>query len=124
MPMLDPSHVILDPMFCEAISVLRRAETVNSFGESEVTETVFAPYAVVTAGAQPGMVRGSDGQVEPDNIVVHSQFRMVGPAEGLQPDVVRWRNRSYVVTRTYDYSHYGVGFVSAECASMDYLDSA
>lgn len=124
MPTLDVSDLLLDPDMCEEVTVLRRHEVVNSFGESVVDTTSIPVMAVVNPASQPQMQRMADGQVQPNLISVHSaQIRFVGPADGNQPDVVVWRGRAFVVTKTNDFSHYGTGFTHAECSSMDYLDS-
>lgn len=123
MPTLDLSRVLLDPRFGETVTVIRRTETVDAHGRSQVSSDSNDIFAVVTAGSNTEMVRNPEGQYQPNLITVHSLFRLVGPSNGFQPDVVVWNHRNYVVTKTFDYSHYGRGFVSAECASMEYLDT-
>lgn len=124
MPGLDVTEILLDQDFCELVTVRRRHETISDHGRSVVDSVDIPIYAVVTAGSQPDMQRLADGQEQPNLITVHTtQIRLVGPATGNQPDVVIWRDRNFVVTKTYDYSHFGAGFVAAECSSMDYLDS-
>lgn len=122
MPRLDVTDVILDPDFCEAVTARRRTETINDYGESVVSTSDTTIFAVITFG-RSDLARDSDGQNQPQTIVVHTPYRLVGPSEGYQPDVVIWRGRHYVVAKPLDYSQYGRGFVSAECTSIDLLDS-
>lgn len=123
MPTIDVTDIVLDPDFSEPVTIVRRHETINTYGESVVDSVEIPIQAVVTSGPKPGMERMPEGQLQTDIINVHCQQRLVGPSNGNQPDIVIWRGRQFVVTKVNDYSHFGRGFVSAECSSMDYLDS-
>lgn len=100
----------------------RRVETVNSYGESVVNVTDTTIFAVITFG-KTDLARDPDGQTEPQDIVVHTPYRLIGPAIGFQPDIIIWLGRQYVVAKPLNYSRYGRGFVSAECTSIRLLDS-
>ena len=123
MPFIDVTDLLIDPDFCEQITVKRRSESVNGYGESErVTET-HTVTAVVTAGSQPRIDRAAEGQRQPNTITVHTMFKLTGPAVGFQPDVIVFAGRDFVVTTLFDWSHYGAGFVCAECSAMDYQEA-
>jgi len=123
MPALDVAYILSDPTFAETVTIQRRAETVGADGISVQTATDVSISATVTSGSQPVLERNAGGQWQPDTIIVHTTFRLIGPAIGYQPDVVLWNGRRYLVTRTNDYSHYGGGFVRADCRAMDLQDS-
>lgn len=123
MPYSDVTDAMLDPEVAESFTVHRRQESINTYGESVVTTRNITVYGVVTSGSSDALARTPEGQHEPHLITVHSPLRLVSAAVNQQPDIVIWRNRSFVVTRTFDYSHYGRGFTAADCTSEDYLDS-
>ena len=123
MALLDVSEVLIDPMLATEISVVRRSSVVNDFGEEEVTEQTFPAVGVITSTANP-MERGPDAQVQPDTITVRTPFPLVGPAEGVQADVIVWKGRRWVVFKPADYTHFGAGFVSADCEALDLVGAA
>lgn len=116
MPDLDVSDILLDPDFVEQITVNRIAQTTTTGGIVTPTTTVFTPYAVVTQGSMRDLRREPDYELADAVITVHTRaFRLIGPQPGLEPDVVVWGGDSYVVKKSYNWSHYGAGFTAAEC---------
>lgn len=124
MPFIDVTDILMDPDFADTINLVRRAETINGYGESVVAETVTAISAVVTAGSQPKMERAPEGQRQPNTLTVHTTTRLVAPADGHQPDMIEYNGRRFVVVKVYDWSRYGAGFFAAECSSVDYLETS
>lgn len=121
MPTLDVSEVLTDPAFAEMITIIRRSEALNQYGESVQTSQTLTAVGVVTSG-RGELVRAAEQQHMPRNIVVHSKFRMRGPSPGYQPDVISWHGNSYVVSSLRDWSNFGAGYTAAECQSIDHID--
>src|SRR5579871_6678910 len=105
----------------ETFTVLRRFETVNSYGESTVTTKQYPAVGSVTPGGDNSLSREDAFQTEAKTITVVTAFLLRGPStnpagQNFQPDIVVWRGDSYVVRSLNDYSRYGAGLVEAECS--------
>ena len=61
MPFIDVTDLLIDPDFAEQITVKRRSESVNGFGEGARTTETHTVTAVVTAGSQPKIERAAEG---------------------------------------------------------------
>ena len=135
MPALDVSDLLDDPDFVEAITVIRREQVVNSKGRTTIVPTVFEN---VLASVQPKdtaiggniISREADGSFRGSNLNVYTRFRLrsVSKTEAddvnYQPDVIIWNGDHFLVALTNDYSHYGAGFMHAECEAIDMIDNA
>lgn len=124
MPNLDVSDILLDPDFCEQLTVQRRAITMTK-GRATTTSTTIspAPYGVVFS-ITGDLLRASDQQNMPATIVVHTPFRLRGASPGYEPDLVIWNGDNYAVTALDNFSRYGSGFVAATCTAQDSVDNA
>lgn len=119
MPDIDVSDILLDPDFCELLTVTRRAETMVK-GRSTTTPTTISPQpvGVVIPQNDSPMMRGPDQQNLPRLIQVHTPFRLRGASAGYQPDLITWKGADYVVNKVQDFSSYGGGFIQADCSSV------
>lgn len=119
MPLINVTDILLDSDFCELLTVQRRAESLVK-GRSTLAVTTIspAPVGVVIPQNDSPMVRGPDQQNLPQLIQVHTPFRLRGASTGYQPDLIVWNGASYVVNKVQNFSHYGGGFIQADCSSM------
>ena len=74
------------------------------------------------------MLRVEAFSIAEKTIRVTTTFMLRGPSkdvtmQNFQPDIVIWKGDSYVVRALDDFSQYGAGMVTAECSSIDYVDS-
>jgi hypothetical protein len=130
MPLLDVSDIILDPDFCEFLTVYRREEVVDTKGRATVTPVLItpAPIGVVEPQDDLPLQRGPDQQNLPQLLEVHSQFRLRSasndPSTGknYQPDVIVWNGDQFLVNRVMNWSKFGKGFIRAQCSSVDPID--
>lgn len=132
MPTLDVTDVLLDPDFCETLTVIRRQEGPLVKGRPSITETTIspAPVGVVLAQSDAPIQRGPDQQNLPRLIQVHTPFRLRGPSKDpvsgaiYQPDIIVWGGDRFVVNKVQDFSRFGRGFIQADCSSQDLIDVA
>jgi hypothetical protein len=126
MPNLDVSDIVADPDFAEFLTVNRIAVANGTNGRPSRTVTTIspAPVGVVTPKSGEKLERSADAQFRPNVIVVHTQFRLRSAAPGYDPDQVIWNGDPYVVTSVDNLSHFGAGFIVAECSSIDSIDQA
>lgn len=138
MPLLDVSELMSDPLFVETFDVIRRQETVDDKGRVVIVPELFEG---VVGSVQPKdtaiggniITQGEDASLRGANFNVYTSFRLrsvskdVAPApDGTRflPDVIVWNGDHLLVALINDYSHYGAGFIHAECASIDAVDYA
>lgn len=124
MPDLDVSDILLDPDFCEQISVIRNVQIVDAHGRAQQTPTTIQIYAVVTQGSMLPMERAQELTLAREVITVHSQTRLLASATGRQADIVVWKGSNFVVKKQSDWSQYGNGFTAAECELQDTVGQA
>lgn len=124
MPTLDVSDVLMSPEFCDYVTVTRRAQTVNSFGEVGVTPTVYPNIPVVITTVPPEELRrGEDEQNEPRSFTIISMFRLQGPTVNNQPDIVTYLGDNYIIDWVEPYTRYGAGMIEARMSSIDHSDT-
>jgi galactose-6-phosphate isomerase len=125
MPFLDVTDVILDPDFADDISVVRRTETVNGFGEPVITTQQFDGLSGVVTPMNNKLRRGEDESNMEERVSVVTTFLLRGPSRtggvDTQPDIVIWNGGSYVVSSLNDYARFGSGHCQAECTAIDYV---
>lgn len=123
MPLIDTSELLVDPDFVEPVTVLRRMQLVSEQGRvSTQNQSFMNVIACVQPQSDEPMVRGTDSQLLPALISVHTKFRLRGISPNFQPDIVIWNGNQFVVNKVFNWSHFGLGYVMAECSSMDHLD--
>jgi galactose-6-phosphate isomerase len=123
MPDIDVTDLLVDPDFCEQITVRRLTQSISVNGRVVNGETDITIIAVVEAGSVRPMERTPATEISKDTITVHSQTILHGPTNGNQPDIVVWRGSNYVVSKVYDWSHFGKGFTAAECNIQDTVNA-
>lgn len=115
MPLINASRIIASPRLSTLFDVVRREETINEFGETEVTEVRFEDVRGVICAASKPLVRLPEAQHTPNQVNVTTNFRLRSAEDGFQPDLIEWKGNSYLVTQVDDYSEYGSGHTSAVC---------
>lgn len=134
MPTLDVSEVFTD-LFCETVTVVRREESIGVLGRNVITPTYFPD---VFASVQPKdtaiggniISREPDGSYRGSNLNVYTQFRLRSVSKGsdgvtiYQPDLIIWNGDMFQVSLTNDFSHYGAGYMHAECEAVEMIDFA
>lgn len=124
MPTLDVTEVIDSSEFSDTFTVERRSAVVNANGRTEVTTSLIPDVnGVVYPTAPNNLLRQPDQQNAPQTIDVITTFRLRGPTDGGQPDIVSWAGDRYLVIGLQDYTRWGAGFVQASCSSIDSVDA-
>jgi hypothetical protein len=122
---LDVSDAITAEEFAVTITVIRRAEVIDSKGRvSTVDQTFNNVSAVVTADAPSDLDRGQDYQTYSRSITIVTQFPLQGVTSGAQPDFIQWQGSKFIVKHVDLYPHFGAGFFQAKASSVLHQDSA
>jgi hypothetical protein len=125
MAQLDVSDVLLDPLFCDPLRVLRRVENINNFGENSFFVTYPGPaFGIITPVAPNELERMPDAQIDKKTIRVITNFRLQLATPGYQADAILWHKDTYVVISVSDWTGYGGGFVEAIAQSMDLIQAS
>lgn len=123
MAYLDVSDVLLDPELADIFTVIRRAEAVSSKGRSTLTPTTIPNViGVICAAHGNDLDRLDDSQRMGRHISIVTQFRLIGPAPGQQPDNIEWQGDTFVILTIEPYPQYGKGFIQAIAGSVDMID--
>lgn len=111
-PTLDVNRVLYHPRFRTALSLFRRAYTIDEYGRSQVTETETTIGGVVLPAKQEDLERLPEGDRDRGYIKLLSETPLLLGDDGHSPDEVEWNGRRWVV-KTVDPWMYGRGFYSA-----------
>jgi galactose-6-phosphate isomerase len=117
MPTLDVSDAF-DPSFFDDMIVERITETVDVHGRTHQTTVTDEFEGVVTATSPDDLIRVPEAEYMNKTITIFTQYRLRGPGEGYDADVVQWHGSRFIVRAVDDFSGYGEGFVSAVCMAL------
>ena len=116
MPLLDVSDILLDPDFCEQLTVLRNPQSVANTGNAVVVPVTLNPYGVVNPNSREETLRTDDYQSARQSITVLAyNFQFFNPSNGYSSDSVIWNGDTYAVVKVDNWMKYGIGYSKAEC---------
>lgn len=116
MALLDVSEVLLDPDFMDSMTCTRFALSVSSAGVGSRTSTSTTFYGVVTSNNGDILERMASGERIKGSITIHTKYRLRdGSGAAQTADEVTFRGQIYTVSQVNDYSHFGQGFIAANC---------
>lgn len=121
---------VFDPLLNDSFSRVRRAESRDAHGRSQVTPTTTPNLnGVVTMNQDIEDIRNEFPEVQYAtrviNVVTHANFQAaVKDAQGIsyQPDLIVWRGDNYVVLRVSPYPQFGIGWWQVTAMSVDKVD--
>lgn len=124
MPEIDPSIALSSPMLVDGFVAQRRPSPVNTDGRARpYVAAAYQAYGIVHVIGPSSLERRPDEQHAQKTIQVITPFRLQGPTEGFQPDLVIWHGDTYIVNSVEDYSNLGPGWVLAVAGSWDSVEA-
>ena len=113
----------------DRFTVIRRRETVDSYGRSQTTTIRYWAVGSIAPSGDNTLSRAEEYQTQGNTITVITRFLLRGPSKdagsrNYQPDIIEFDDSHYIVVTLSDYARYGAGLVSAECVSIDFIDQA
>jgi hypothetical protein len=123
MPTHDVSEAF-DPSFLDTFTIIRRVQIISQFGRVRLVEKRFTGIGVVVASSPNDLQRVPEMQYMNKSITIYTQWKLQGPAPGMQPDEIIWHGSQFLVRSLDDYSGYGRGFITVICLSIDSVDPA
>jgi len=105
---LSVTEVLLDPLFMDAVTVIRRAETVGDDGLSVITEQRIPIMASIQSNSE-------NMDFQPDMSRVHGTWEVITtfplcvetPTNA--PDIVLWRGMEHIVTSIGRFGNFANG---------------
>lgn len=116
MALIDVSSLLTDPDFTDTVTLIRRAASVNSFGENVLTETQSTITAVVQGANTEKLDRLPEGAKLSDMLDVYYKGILYAQSPSGYADIIVWGGKRYQIFEvSEDYMNYGAGFVKAIC---------
>lgn len=116
MALIDVSELLTDPDFTNTVTLIRRASTVNTYGENVVTETQSTITAVVQGANTESLERVPEGARLSDLIDVYYKGQLTAESPSGYADIIVWGGKRYQVFEVVeDFMNFGAGFTKAVC---------
>jgi len=116
MALLDVTDILADPDFMDTGLICERvAQSVNDNGLAVNTTKLKTFSGVVTSNSGDILDRLTDGERIKGSITIHTRFKLSDGSTGFTADIVQWMGARYTVSQANDYSHFGRGFIAANC---------
>lgn len=116
MALIDVSELLTDPDFTNTVTLIRRASTVNTYGENVMTETQSTITAVVQGANTESLERVPEGARLSDLIDVYYKGQLTAESPSGYADVIVWGGKRYQVFEVVeDFMNFGAGFTKAVC---------
>ena len=116
MALIDVSELLTDPDFTNTVTLIRRASTVNTYGENVMTETQSTITAVVQGANAESLERVPEGARLSDLIDVYYKGALHAESPSGYADIIVWGGKRYQVFEVVDdFMNFGAGFTKAVC---------
>lgn len=115
MALLDVSEVLESPEFIDAFEIVRRAKTVNDFGELELVESKVVAYGSMQSATAQDFEQGTDYSKINGAVKVFSKSQLKAESDADYADVIVWRGVRYFVKSVENWANFGAGFYVAVC---------
>jgi hypothetical protein len=116
MALIDVSELLTNPDFTNTVTLIRRASSVNSYGENVLTETSSSITAVVQGANTETLERVPEGARLSDLIDVYYKGVLHAESQSGYADVIVFGGKRYQVFQVIeDFMNFGAGFTKAVC---------
>ena len=115
MPGLDVSDVLLDPDFCESLTVTRSVQGAPTGGLTQITTSTMSLTAVIQPANSNDLQRMIDAGRTAGGVVVYAAGANVLQTE----DTFAWQGDTYTIIGTDDWSKFGAGYVRGTAAKTN-----
>ena len=120
MARLDVSEILGDPDFTDAVTLTRRAVTVDDNGETVITPTLIRLRMVVQGTSAKDLERLPEGLRLHGAVTVWSARELFAESPNGYPDLISFRGKNYQVSMIIgDFMNYGKGYSQALCTMVE-----
>jgi hypothetical protein len=125
MAQVDVTELLDDADFIDWFNVTRSQQVIDRHGRAAAGTTSKPKiWGVVQPVSGRTMRRLPDSVIVDGAIEIWSRFRLEGPSDTTQADLITWKGKQYRVATVIDWTNYGQGFVHVVCELTDLLPSA
>ncbi len=119
MALIDVSELLLDPDFVDEITIFRRVQSLNEYGEGVYTETKIKTVAVIQWGGVQ-YNKFERGTHFDRDITIYCKTQLYSMNDEGYCDEIEFQGRRYMVQRvTETAGNCGAGFCTAEATLVD-----
>jgi hypothetical protein len=122
MALLDVCEVLDDPLFTSEVTLTKRTESSDDYGNPVWSDGDSATVQAVVTADQKSIERLPDDLQKSGTILVRVNSDCVPSGYGVANDCVTWRGKTFVIKDSSDYSHFGRGFMRFVCWPEDVTD--
>lgn len=116
MAKIDVSFLLTDPDFTDKVTLIKRASTINQWGEQVITDTSSTITAVVQGPSTEILARFPNMAQLSDAISVWYKGQLTAQSAGGYGDVIVWAGKRYQVKEvSEDFANWGEGWTMALC---------
>jgi hypothetical protein len=115
MAQIDVTELLLDPDFVDPIQVIRRATTVNQYGENVLVETTINTYGSVQPANFKELQRLPESLQAHDVRSFYLNLEIVQDASTAYPDVLVFKGKRYQVQTAAPWLNFGAGWNQGVC---------
>ena len=117
MALLDVSDLVIDPDFTNGFALIKRAASINQYGEMNLAETTTNVFGVIQNINNETLKRFPDAAEFSDGIQVWYKGKLEAQSAGGYCDVIVWQGQRFLVKIvTEQFMNWGAGWTSALCA--------
>lgn len=115
MGLIDTTELLFDPDFVDALTLIRRVPSVDSFGQSSTTDTPFATIGSI----QP--ITGKAAQRLPEELQFSDvrsfwiKATIQTDGSGIYPDLISWNGENYAIKIVFAWTNWGAGWCEGVC---------
>jgi hypothetical protein len=124
MALIDTSELMSDPDFIDSFTVTRQQQTIDQHGRTVGSAILTTAYGSLQAASGRAMEMLPDTVRISGAIEIYTKFRLEGPSETTQADLINWQGSIYIVQNVQPWTNWGNGFVHATCTLYDLLAPA
>jgi hypothetical protein len=117
---IDVSSILIDPDFLDELTLIKRASSINQYGEHVMTETSCKIRASVQSVGTEDIERLPEGARLHDTITVYYCGELFPERANGYADVLVWGGKRYQVSSLAEnFMNFGRGFTKAICRMED-----
>jgi hypothetical protein len=116
MARIDVSELLTDPDFTNSVTLIRRASSINAYGEHVMVETQSTITVVVQGTNTEDLIRMPEAARLQDLITVYYGGELMAESPNGYADIIVWQGKRYQVAMVDEnFMNFGAGFTRATC---------
>jgi hypothetical protein len=112
---VDVTELLTDPDFFDAMTVVTRTPSINSFGENYLKETISASVGVVQPADGKVLARLPEALRDANLRSFWFKGDIVATAPGRYSSVISFRGQRFTVKLVLDWTNWGQGWTEGLC---------